>query len=544
MIDKDTLDKYFVPEHPWVRGLFAEDVIGLGTKLDDASSRKLATLTGWKPRDDEGHRYHNALVMMNITPEDMMYYHMYDFVKSWGEKRDSLKRCGILGDEKKQCFDHFNFFQQFRRHNNKDLNVDDMISIAILVCYFSPRPRYNVNIHQTEFTKQGRRDHARATIEKGKALLEEDQYSVAQASSGGLSGPIETDDARASAKRIAQKRMDRQRTPTKTAREEPELSVTSRRASNLSISTPDPQRGSSPMSWTAISSSGKRRQAEDGSRPSGGKSRGLSGSAASTPAMTPRSRQSPQVTQPDSGSENEDFDTYMSRPRHSPDLAKELARMHRRAARSTAPIGTADSPLVHKGKTRTALAAGEVSRNEVNSPRSVQSTPNRVQDRQALWKNRDRATPKGKASAANTRGEKNQDEITTASSDGSEDESQRRDLGGRKQKDWAGDLTLSPTKRPKESPSAHPPSPTKKSRVSSMLTNRSITPLNKIFIESDDDDDDDDDGDDGGIQETQPDDIPEERDISDDEMQERQPDDTPRKEDSSDGDSVVPRPVI
>lgn len=79
MIDGSTLDRYFDPERPWVRGLFDEDIVGLRVKLDDAGSRKLAMLTGWEPRDKKGHRYHNTLVMMNIHFQQEAFYQIrYD----------------------------------------------------------------------------------------------------------------------------------------------------------------------------------------------------------------------------------------------------------------------------------------------------------------------------------------------------------------------------------------------------------------------------------------------------------------------------------
>lgn len=587
----EDLDKYFDPEHPWVRGLFTEDIMGLGTKLDDASSQRLAKLTGWKPRDENGHRYHNALLMMDIQPGDVLYHHMYNFVKGWGEKTETLKRCGMSGDVKEKCFEYFHLFHQFRRPDYKGLNVDDMLSIAIMVCYLSPHPKYNVNIHQTELTKQGRRDFAHAVIEKGKAVLEQEQYLEAQDSSVGLTGPMETEDERASARRVAQKRMERQKKPepTKAARGGP--SVPPSRVSSLGISTPYQQRDSSPMSWTPNSSSGKRqptRTGSGGSHLSGGKSHGFSRSSANIPpmttgssglqanqpggdndsendnlessvshlrriepgpakergrtdrppaAMTPGSSKNHQATQPgddsesddsessltfprrrshlgnalaqmtpasgksheaprpDDDSEHESWTSYLSRPPQAMNFAKDLARMNRRAAR-----GTMDSPLAHKGKMRAVLAADKATPDKGGSTRSGQRAPPRLKERNALWKNAARPTPKPKAGAADIMGGMDQNAIETASDNDSEDDHQLRHFGGRKKNAWAGASTLSPTKRLKESPTEQPPSPTKKTRVSSRLTDRLVDPLDvnpsDVIVIKDDDDDDDENEDD------------------------------------------------
>lgn len=636
MITEETLDKYFKPEHPWVRGLFAEDIVGLGVKLDDATSRRLAKLTGWKPKNDKGHRYHNALVMMNITPEDVMYHHMYGFVKGWGDKLDSLKRCGITGDEKDKCLEHFNLFQQFRCQSSKDLNVDDILAIAILVCSFSPHPWFNVNVHQTEVSKQGRRDYARATIEKAKALLEEDAYSIEQEFSAGLNEIIQTEEARAAAKRVTQKRMEQQKNTTKTAREDREESLPPRSVSRTEISTQ--QRGSSPMSLSTdpvsypsgrkskISRSAQstpamntrtreshktirydspiNKSTDAVSYPSGSKNHEASYSAPSTPAMNTRSAQSHKTTRPyspmslsahagsipsgskthavsrsgsnsqamtptstrshntsrpgsqmswtaDTGSfpsgrkttrassghsntrsmtseiredleptqpvrspEEYDIMNYLNSERQEPSAARDLARMERRAATSTAHISAEDSPLAYKGKGRAVSTADEVIRNEGRLPWSAQCSPSHVQARQALWKNRDRAMTKPRAATADFVPETDQEEIETESGDESEEENQSQEKGGRKQKGRANIVTLSPTKRSKESPPAHPPSPTKKSRVSSKLTDRSVSPMDKVIA------------------------------IEDDEIQERQPGDTPPGGGTSDEDPTVPRPDI
>lgn len=143
MITEKDLDKYFKPEHPWVRNLYCEN--RASEKLDDSSSRRLATLTSWKPRDDKGHRYHNALVMLNIMPEDVMYHHMYDFVKGWGEKLDTLERTHKKIDVQAECLAYFNPWQ-LNDSNTRGLTVDDVLSIAILVCHVSPRAASNVDI--------------------------------------------------------------------------------------------------------------------------------------------------------------------------------------------------------------------------------------------------------------------------------------------------------------------------------------------------------------------------------------------------------------
>lgn len=52
LIDETTFDKD--SKYSWVCGLFADDSVWLRTtNLVNASSRKLAILTGWKPRDKE-----------------------------------------------------------------------------------------------------------------------------------------------------------------------------------------------------------------------------------------------------------------------------------------------------------------------------------------------------------------------------------------------------------------------------------------------------------------------------------------------------------
>lgn len=144
MITEKDLDKYFKPEHPWVRNLYCEN--GVSEKLNDSSSRRLATLTSWKPRDDKGHRYHNALVMLNIMPEDVMYHHMYDFVKGWGDKLDTLERTRKRIDLQAECFEYFNLWPGLRHSVPRGATVDDVLSIAILVRYVSPRAASNVNI--------------------------------------------------------------------------------------------------------------------------------------------------------------------------------------------------------------------------------------------------------------------------------------------------------------------------------------------------------------------------------------------------------------
>lgn len=451
---------------------------------------------------------------------------------------------------------------------------------------------FNVNVHQTEITKQGRRDYARATIEKAKALLEEDAYSIDKEFSAAFKDVIQTQEARAAANEVIQKRMEQQKAATKTARENREPSLPPRSASRTGTSTPK-QRSSptnkstdavsypsgsknhgasysapstparntrsgqghkttrpySPMSLSADAGSfpsgsktntGSRSgstsqamtpmsigshktsrpgsqmswQADTGSFPSGRNSTRASSGRPNTRSMTLDTREDLEPTQPVRSPDEYDMANYLNSERQEPSAARDLARMERRAATSTPYMIAADSPLAHKGKGRAVSTSDEVIRNEGRSPRIAECSPSRVQARQALWKNRNRATAKPRAGAADSVPETDEAEIETASGDESEEENRSQDTGGRKQKGRAT-ITLSPTKRSKESPPAHPPSPTKKSRVSSKLTDRSVSPIDKTVVVDDSD-----------------------------EIQERQTGCTPPRGGTSDEDSAVPRPVI
>lgn len=131
-----------------------------------------------------------------------------------------------------------------------------------MVCYFSPRPWYNLNIRETELTKQGRRDYTSAVVGKSKALLKEEAYSTigTQNSPKGLGQLPQTKTAQEAAKPIAQKRINDQKVSSKTSLED---IFEPRTASGLGTSTPD--RNSSPVSWIDPSSSGKRPPANSGS---------------------------------------------------------------------------------------------------------------------------------------------------------------------------------------------------------------------------------------------------------------------------------------
>lgn len=95
MIDETSFDNYCDQEYPWLRSQFAKNDRGGPSTKFDPSSRKLATLTGLKPRDKAGH---NAVVMMNITPHHDTYYH--DFVRAPGDNLRTTKniRIQLQGD--------------------------------------------------------------------------------------------------------------------------------------------------------------------------------------------------------------------------------------------------------------------------------------------------------------------------------------------------------------------------------------------------------------------------------------------------------------
>lgn len=313
--------------------------------------------------------------------------------------------------------------------------------------------------------------------------------------------------------------MAQQKTQTKTPGKDREMTDPPRRASQI----PRPAQGSSPMSLDGPGSSGKKQTA------SGGKASRLPRGVVTTPAMTPRGRQSPQSTQPDSNSEGEDYSLYMSRTRRGPDPKKELARMERRAATTPAHTDPLDSPLAYKTKRRFVKAYNEFSRRETSSLRTRNISPSDVRRRQAP-KEKAQASTRPAASTKDATGGINQEDISTESGSISDKENQDQPLGCDKKKSCTSDIPLSPSKRPKDSPTACPPSPPKKNRVSSKMTERSVTPIGTIVI-NDSDENVGNDDDEFALND-------------DDEIQERQPDGTPAGRDISEEDDSVPRPNI
>lgn len=171
------LNRLFKPENPWVRGLFSE--YESRDPIDDSTSRTLASVTGWDgDEDDRGHRLHNAVLMVNVTTEDLMYHLLYNFLLdadvlglgSWPERR--IEWLIALG-----------LHHQPQHSSIHSLKIDDVISIALLVSSSWPRPEYTADTPQTELTRQGRRDYTRATLERGKASLK--RMGAARATSSG-----------------------------------------------------------------------------------------------------------------------------------------------------------------------------------------------------------------------------------------------------------------------------------------------------------------------------------------------------------------------
>lgn len=119
--------RYFDPEHPWVRGVF-DDNDHRG-RMDDTTSYKIASVTGWKgAQDDQRHRYHNAILMMNVTTDDLAYHHLFKFLienkvlerASWATEYEAW--LWILG-MKGQLLDS----------TIRGFTLDDIISVALLV---------------------------------------------------------------------------------------------------------------------------------------------------------------------------------------------------------------------------------------------------------------------------------------------------------------------------------------------------------------------------------------------------------------------------
>lgn len=441
MSGKNYFSQCFDPEHPWIRAVFAKSEKGY--QLDDDSSRRLAKSTGWDQKDENGHRYHNAVVMMDVNKEDLMYFHLYKFVKDFWEPVTFLKR--RKETEKEQCFFHFGVSKQLPRDAIDRLSIDDVMSIALMVCSFSLLPEHNADTHQTEITKQGRRDVARMTIEKGEALLEEDAPTPA----------AEADMSTPSLKKTTGK--DRARAGS--SAQKPAMDVSTPRAT--------PRATPSPMALCTTGSSGSKKKAGARSIPASGKHHGPSRGDKDIAAATPRSEGNLKSAQTYGGFEDEeDYQTYLSRPRQMRGDEENLGILRRHAEKTRSDA--TKSPLADKSRAKMAEKEPIVIRSSSSSEVPAWRAGRKWKDGKPV---RPMAVlgdvPKGR----------NEQDVPTASDSDDDPEHRRPGQGGRTKKTNARKAAISPSKRTKDSPTETPESPTKRSRVVSNLTQESVNPL-------------------------------------------------------------------